>query len=107
MVASLNLLMLLICHIYDTYRVDNWCCSFEYFRTNCPFYVIKLKANDDWGTCLCDICLNPELKSEALAKTIGDNDLKWGDNKEYKVDNIFIYTFNTYFSTDFPVTIKM
>ena len=58
-------------------------CSLEYFRTNCPFYVIKPKAND-WGTCLCDICLNPELKLEALAKTIGDNDLKWGDNKGYK-----------------------
>ena len=36
-------------------------CSLEYFRTNCPFYVIKPKAND-WGTCLCDICLNPKLK---------------------------------------------
>ena len=42
-------------------------CSYETFTRNAPFNVRKPSASD-WGTCLCAIYLNPELKLEKLAK---------------------------------------
>ena len=44
-------------------------CSFSALNKHVPFDVMKHKTND-WETCLCAYCLNPELKVEAL------NDLK-------------------------------
>ena len=40
-------------------------CSYCTFLREIPHYVRKPKARD-WGTCLCIIFLNPELKIEAL-----------------------------------------
>lgn len=43
-------------------------CSYSHFCRMVPSYVIRPKPQD-WGTCLCILCLNPELKLEALKKT--------------------------------------
>ena len=50
-------------------------CSYETFTWNVPFYITRPKP-DNWETCLCAMCLSPELKLEALAEH-----LKW--NREY------------------------
>ena len=42
-------------------------CHYSTFTRHVPQHVIKPKASD-WGTCLCAICLNPELKIEKLTK---------------------------------------
>ena len=41
--------------------------SFSYFCKLIPSGIVKPKP-EDWGTCLCKICINPELKLAALAK---------------------------------------
>ena len=43
-------------------------CSYSWFCKLVPSNIIKPKPQD-WGTCLCMTCLNPELKIEALKKT--------------------------------------
>ena len=40
-------------------------CSFADFCKCMPFNIRKPKVND-WGTCLCSYCLNPEFKVETL-----------------------------------------
>ena len=40
-------------------------CYYAIFTKYVPFH-IKKPAASDWGTCLCRICLNPELKVERL-----------------------------------------
>ena len=47
-------------------------CSYFYFTKHMPEYIIKPKP-EDWGTCLCMPCLNPELKLEAIKKKSRDN----------------------------------
>ena len=47
-------------------------CFYETFTRNVPFYITRPKP-DDWGTCLCPMCLNPELKLEALAKHVSES----------------------------------
>ena len=42
------------------------------FTRNVSFYITRPKP-DDWGTCLCAVCLNPELKLEALAKHLNES----------------------------------
>ena len=42
-------------------------CCYETFTRHVPHYV-KKPAAEDWGTCLCITCLNPELKLERLRK---------------------------------------
>ena len=51
-------------------------CSFSYFAQNCPF--------NDWGTCLCAMYLNPEIKLEALSKLTKRSDLQWNDTMDYR-----------------------
>ena len=58
-------------------------CSFSHFKENCPYFVKKPNANN-WGTCPCRICLNPELKLVAVSKAMKDNSLKWDDSKDYQ-----------------------
>ena len=40
-------------------------CSSKSFRENIIFYAVCPKSND-WGTCLCVHCINPEIKLESL-----------------------------------------
>ena len=40
-------------------------CSYETFTRHIPCYIKKANPGD-WGTCLCETCLNPELKIEKL-----------------------------------------
>ena len=64
------------------------CVSVEIFRINIPFNVIKPNPND-WGTCLCGMCINPELKLDALADTTQDKTFKWTDDKDYnEIDDL-------------------
>ena len=42
-------------------------CCYETFTRHVPHYVKKPKS-DEWGTCLCMTCLNPELKLERLQR---------------------------------------
>ena len=42
-------------------------CCYSNFCRYIPENVVKPKAQD-WGTCLCVTCLNPELKMEALSR---------------------------------------
>ena len=44
------------------YKVD---CSYSNFCKLVPSNIVKPKPQD-WGTCLCMSCLNPQLKMEAL-----------------------------------------
>ena len=63
-------------------------CSYSTFCRYVPANVIKPKATD-WGTCLCQTCLNPELKLEALAIIAKDDTLKLKENQdENQVDTI-------------------
>ena len=45
-------------------------CSYTQFCCNVPKEIIKPKP-EDWGTCLCMPCLNPELNLEAIKRTLG------------------------------------
>ena len=44
-------------------------CSYAQFTRYVPNYILKPKP-EDWGTCLCMVCLNPELKLEAAKRNI-------------------------------------
>ena len=44
-------------------------CSYAQFTRYVPDYIVKPKP-EDWGTCLCMVCLNPELKLEAARRNI-------------------------------------
>jgi len=69
--------------LYDKFIAESsHSCSYSYFSLNCPYYVEKPSPND-WGTCLCRTCLNPEIKLEALAKALNDKSFKWDDTKDY------------------------
>ena len=48
-------------------QVSAWllACSYSHFWKLLPNYIVKPKPQD-WGTCLCQTCLNPQLKMEAL-----------------------------------------
>ena len=54
----------------------------ECFRQNIPFYVVCPKSND-WRTCLCVHCANPEMKLEAINLT-KDTSFHWEDGKCYE-----------------------
>ncbi|CAF4393386.1 unnamed protein product, partial [Rotaria magnacalcarata] len=42
-------------------------CHYSTFTRYIPDYVLK-PSIDDWGTCLCIVCLNPQLKLEKLQR---------------------------------------
>ncbi|CAL4091766.1 unnamed protein product [Meganyctiphanes norvegica] len=42
-------------------------CSYPQFTRHVPGYIIKPKP-EDWGTCLCKTCLNPELKLAVIKR---------------------------------------
>ena len=45
-------------------------------------HIMKPSPND-WGTCLCRTCLNPEIKLEALPKILNNTSFKWDDTNDY------------------------
>ena len=56
--------------LHQRFQVDESVeCSYVQFTRYVPEHVIKPKP-EDWGTCLCMTCLNPELKLEAIRKNI-------------------------------------
>ena len=64
-------------------------CSYLYFSQHCPYYAEKPSPND-WGTCLCRTCLNPEINLEALAKILNDTSFKWNDTNNCNAIKDFI-----------------
>ena len=67
-------------------------CSFSQFTRYVPKNIIKPKP-EDWGTCLCATCLNPELKLECVKRrlsniTISMNDLT-DNGKQTDVEDMF------------------
>ena len=40
-------------------------CSYSQFTRHVPEYIAKPRP-EDWGTCWCMLCLNPELKLEVI-----------------------------------------
>ena len=77
------------------YNLD---CSYSHFCKLVPDNIIKPKPQD-WGTCLCMVCLNPQLKMEALRQFelslfVETEELITYSDKELKefVDKIKIFT---------------
>ena len=60
-------------------------CSYQHFARQVPDNIIKPKP-EDWGTCLCMVCLNPELKLECIKRTITNVNLTLDNltNKDYE-----------------------
>ena len=59
-------------------------CSFPTFAKYVPFDV-KKPRDQDWGTCLCMYCLNPQLKVHKLIQLnyIENVDIKMLDNDDF------------------------
>ena len=66
-----RLLSLKELHLKFLADVEESECSYAQFCRCVPKEIIKPKP-EDWGTCLCMTCLNPELKFEAIKRTLGD-----------------------------------
>ena len=67
-------------------------CSFAQFTRYVPKNITKPKP-EDWGTCLCIKCLNPELKLECIKRTLHNvaitfNDLI-DDGKKNNLKNLY------------------
>ena len=61
--------------LHQKFLVDmNVDCSYAQFARYVPDCIKKPKP-EDWGTCLCMVCLNPELKLEAIKKAIPSTSL--------------------------------
>ena len=54
----------------------------EWLRQNISFHVVCPKPND-WSTCSCTTCINPETKMDALANFTKDPSLRWDEGKSY------------------------
>ena len=55
--------------LHEKFMSDEVECSYTQFTRCVPINSIKPKP-EDWGTCLCVTCLNPELKLESFKKHI-------------------------------------
>ena len=64
-------------------------CCYEKFTRNTPFYITRPKP-DDWGTCLCAMCLNPELKLKALATHLNESSFTYRNGIEATDINLLI-----------------
>ena len=62
-------------------------CSYQHFARQVPDNIIKPKP-EDWGTCLCMVCLNHELKLGCIKRTIPNVNLTLDNftNKNYEDD---------------------
>ena len=49
---------------------ENVECSYCHFCCYVPEQIVKPKP-EDWGTSLCKMCINPELKAEGLKNSVG------------------------------------
>ena len=61
-------------------------CSSKSFRENIIFYAVCPKSND-WGTCLCVHCINPEIKLESLGNLKKNISFHWEDGKSFECIN--------------------
>ena len=52
---------------YNFQALENIDCSHKEFSWHIPYHV-KKAGPSDWSTCLCHMCLNPELKIEKLIR---------------------------------------
>ncbi|CAF5000863.1 unnamed protein product, partial [Rotaria sp. Silwood1] len=43
----------------------NYDCSYSTFTRHIPSYIVSPEPNE-WGTCLCMKCLNPQIKSDRI-----------------------------------------
>ena len=58
--------------LYEKFLADSTVdCSYSQFTRLIPTNVVKPKA-EDWGTCMCMPCMNPEHKLERLKKVMAD-----------------------------------
>ena len=78
-----RLLSLKDLHLKFSLELSDIECSYETFTRFIPEIIIKPKP-EDWGTCLCMTCLNPELKLEAIKRTISNVTLTVLNLKEEK-----------------------
>lgn len=62
-------------------------CSYSQFSRCVPDNIVKPRP-EDWGTCLCIFCLNPELKLESIKRTLGNVSITHNDliNEEKQND---------------------
>ena len=68
--------------LWEKFTADeNVECSYSQFTRHTPQNVIKPKP-EDWGTCLCMICLNPELKIDSLRKVLPE--MNWNINNIFE-----------------------
>ena len=67
---------------YKFQALENTDCSYETFSQHVP-YDVKKAGPSDCGTCLCRMCLNPELKIEKLIR----ENLVPTINLEYVIQN--------------------
>ena len=66
-------------------------CSYQTFLRAIAHYVRKPSASD-WGTCLCALCFNPELKLESLVnkKMLEKGNLEGTINSESDFKDLFV-----------------
>ena len=70
--------------LHQKYLVDmDHSCSYEQQCRYIPDNVIKPKP-EDWGTCLCKTCLNPELKFNCIKQLLPEVSF---DLNETNIDN--------------------
>ena len=66
MVNKCDLLLNHLINLHQKFIFDkNIDCSYSIFTRHIPSYVISPKL-DDWSTCLCITCLNPQIKAERI-----------------------------------------
>lgn len=64
-------------------------CSYEQFCRYIPNNIIKPKS-EDWGTCLCKTCLNPELKLICIKRLLPEVSFDLNETNIDNADNILI-----------------
>ena len=76
--------------LHQKYLVDmDHSCSYEQFCRYIPDNVIKPKP-EDWGTCLCKTCLNPELKLDCIKQLLPEVSFDLNETNIDNADNILI-----------------
>ena len=100
-------------------------CSFPSFKRYVPYFVKRPSSPSEWGTCMCESCLNPELKYERLVqmKILSSDDFeiltseerigsfiedvkKLKENKQYLKDKIKHVNFTEWRKVDNPYISK-
>ena len=59
--------MCYLCVLHEKFQAEHKEISYSWFCKLTPDNIVKPKPQD-WGTCLCRTCQNPEMKLEAVNK---------------------------------------